>query len=551
MHMIDARRSMLTGNQDDILAQEIIQETTGGKNPEQALVDDFLAEVDGRLEQVKVYFPIIDMIRKRNPGEGLAALVPELSFLLLGYLIYEGKLRYRGITFHHLQTFLGKALQTILLRQTEPDTVRQLTAEILDGLQNGGRNFSITTYHFAAASFREKYIKFLEIKQSDAGELHYYITEQGVDFYLKTKEFPDETKITINLLLFQKQMEKGAFGFAYETVRRLNMEVQKKKDRKYSLLEAMMYGQLDSGEAYNEYHRSIAAQFDEETELFNTAMKNVASAFNEYMERINKGEADAKQIRTLTLIKIIEREISKAQTLHTELLREAVSLTGEYDKALRVRRKAIFTERFHFQNEFEKLASPKGQPDLLKFLFEPLLTPNRKKRFNPLRACETQRIIKSRNEEAQAQPDAERVDRPTIDTITGNRVKKNFLFYAARLLEALDRPNKQVYLEEFCCLLKEMYSENSVYNGDFISFVIEMNRDKKIGEHSRIIHFGYGSIPADEELKTMETVFRKAVFDTHLTGTINQITVKSFPETEIELLPGLKITNMVFTGDKK
>ena len=549
--MIDARRSILTGNQDDILAQEIIQETTGGKNPEQDLVDDFLAEVDGRLEQVKIYFPIMDMIRKRNPGEELAGLVPEFSFLLLGYLIYEGKLRYKGITFHHLQTFLGKALQAILMRQTEPDTVRQFTAEVLDGLQNGGRNFSITTYHFATASFREKYIKLLEIKQSEEGVLHYYITEQGVDFYLKTKEFPDETKITINLLLFQKQMEKGAFSFAYETVRRLNMEVQKKKDRKYLLLEAMMYGQLDSGEAYNEYHRSIAAQFDEETELFNTAMKNVATAFNEYMERINKGEADAKQIRILTLIKIIEREISKAQTLHTELLREAVSLTGEYDKALRVRRKAIFTERFHFQNEFEKLAGPKGQPDLLKFFFEPLLTPNRKKSFNPLRACETQRIIKSRIEEAQAQPDAERVDRPTIDTITGNRVKKNFLFYAARLLEALARPNNQVYLEDFCILLRERYSKNSVYNGDFISFVIEMNRDKKIGEHARIIDFGYGNIPVDEELKTMETVFRKAAFDTHMTDSINQITVRSFPETEIELLPGLKITNMVFTGDRK
>ena len=38
------------------------------------------------------------------------------------------------------------------------------------------------------------------------------MTEQGVDFFY-TKEFPDETRVTINLLLFQKQM--GAFGFAF------------------------------------------------------------------------------------------------------------------------------------------------------------------------------------------------------------------------------------------------------------------------------------------------------------------------------------------------
>ena len=70
-------------------------------------------------------------------------------------------------------------------------------------------------------------------------------------------------------------MEKGAFGFAYETVRRLNMEVQKKKDRKHSLLESLLYGAVDGGEAYNRYHRSISLQFQEEAELFDTARKNV------------------------------------------------------------------------------------------------------------------------------------------------------------------------------------------------------------------------------------------------------------------------------------
>ena len=184
-------------------------------------------------------------------------------------------------------------------------------------------------------------------------------------------------------------MEKGAFGFAYETVRRLNMEVQKKKDRKYSLLEAIMYGRLDSGEAYHSYHRSIVLQFGEETELFHTAMKNVRSAFNEYVERINNGVATDKEIRTFTLIKRVEKEISRTQTLHTELLKEAVGFTKEYDQALGVRRKAIFTERFNFQGEFEKLMNQNEKPEALKFLFEPLLSPYVKKSFNPLRALET------------------------------------------------------------------------------------------------------------------------------------------------------------------
>lgn len=373
--MIDSRRNNNINDKDDILAREIIQENTGGKDPELSLVDDFLEELELRLEQVKVYYPFMEMIRKRKTDEEFSRLVPELCFLTLAYLIYEGKLKYKGIAFYDLQVFLDKALNHILTRNLEPEELRKLTAEILDGLQNGGRNFTIDTYSFKSENLKEKYVKFIEIKQSEDGVLQYYITEQGVDFYLKTKEFPEETKITINLLLFQKQMEKGAFGFAYETVRRLNMEVQKKKDRKYSLLESLIYGRSDLGESYQRYHHNIVMQFEEEGEMFHTAVKNVRGAFSEYMERINNGEATDKEIRAFTLIKIIEKEISRAQTLHTELLKDAVGFTKEYDRALGVRRKAIFTERFNFQGEFEKLMNQNDKPEALKFLFEPLLNP--------------------------------------------------------------------------------------------------------------------------------------------------------------------------------
>ncbi|QNB47773.1 hypothetical protein BR63_16740 [Thermanaerosceptrum fracticalcis] len=548
--MMDPRRNILVHDEDDILAREIIRENIGGKDPELSLVDDFLEELELRLEQVKVYYPIMELLRKRKTEEEFSGLVPELCFLTLSYLIYEGKLKHKGITFQDLQAFLAKALQQIMTRNLESEKTRKLTVEILDGLQNGGRNFILNTYSFKSGNFREKYVKFLEIKQSEEGVLQYYITEQGVDFYLKTKEFPEETQITINLLLFQKQMEKGAFGFAYETVRRLNMEVQKKKDRKYSLLEALIYGRLDLGEAYNSYHHSIVMQFQEEAELFTTAVKNVSSAYSEYVERINNGEATDKEIRTFTLIKIIEKEISRAQTLHTQLLKEAVGFTKEYDQALAVRRKAIFTERFNFQGELEKLMNQNEKPEALKFLFEPLLNPYVRKSFNPLRVLEPQRVTKSRQEDEESPESDLQAGRETIDHLTGRRVRKNFLFYATRLLKALDTSKRQIGLQDFCKSLIDRYSEDIVYNGDFLSFLLEMNRDKSIGEHSRIIRFGDGKIQLDEELKTMEEVFIQAALAAHMEGKINQVTVQSFPEEEVELLPGLKITNMLFRGER-
>ncbi len=536
-------------DKDDILAREIIQESLGGKDSELALVEDFLEELDVRLEQIKVYYPIMEMLRKRKMDAEFMQLVPELCFLLLAYLIYEGKLKHKGLTFGELEAFINKALRHSMANCAA--AARELITEILDGLQNGGRNFVLTTYDLKTGSFREKYIKLIEIKQSEENVLEYFITEQGVDFYLRTKEFPEETKITINLLLFQKQMEKGAFGFAYETVKRLNMEVQKKKDKKYSLLEALMYGQLDSGEAYNRYHRSIVLQFEEEAELFNTAVKNVNMVFHEYVDRIQNGLADEKQVRTFTLIKIIEKEIGRAQTLHTELLKEAVSFTKEYDNALNVRRKAIFTERFNFQNEFERLVSQNERPEALKFLFEPLMNPYVRKQFNLLRAFEPQRVAKVKTGEMEEQLPETVVDRITVDKLTSLRVRGNFVFYAARLLEMLSNPKREMNLKAYGQMLVDRFSEDSVYNGDFISFILELNRDKRIGEHVKTINIANGKIDIDEELKTMEAVFVKAALSLPGQSTINQVIVKTFPDSELELLPGLKITDMVFIGESK
>lgn len=244
-------------------------------------------------------------------------------------------------------------------------------------------------------------------------------------------------------------------------------------------------------------------------------------------------------------------EISRAQTLHTELLKEAVSFTKEYDKALSVRRKAIFTERFNFQGEFERLVAQNESPGVLKFLFEPLIHPNIRKSFNPLRVLEPQSISRSKQEEKESLEGNTDADRVTMDHLARDRVRGNFIFYAIRLLEALNTPEKQVYLQKFCSDLAEKYSEDSVYNGDFVSFILEMNRNKDIGEHARLINFSTGKMQQDEELKTIEEVFAKAVLIAKMDGKINQVTVKSFPEEEVELLPGLKITNMLFIGEHK
>ncbi len=533
-------------DQDHVLAREIIEEHMVHKGGASSVVEEFIDDIEVRLDQVKIFYPIFEVLRKRQLGEKNVWVVPELCFLLLTYLIYEGKLKYRGLSYEELAGYFLQGLKEIMPEKV--DEGRGLLSDILDGLQNGGRNFVLSTYSFKTKGFKEKYIKFIEIKQSDEGVLLYHITEQGVEFYLKTKEFPEETKITINLLLFQKQMEKGAFGFAYETVRRLNMEVQKKKDRKHSLLENLMYGAGDS-EAYIGYHRSINLQFEEEAELFKAAVKNVGDAFGEYVDRINKGEADRKDKRIFQLIKIIEKEISLAQRSHLELLKEAAAFTREYDEVLKVRRKAIFSERFNFIGEFEKVVDKNGNPEVLKYLFEPLLNPAVRKSFNPLQILDQQRISFVKVDDNESVEEDRDVDRLTLDMMARRRVKGNFVFYARELLEAMDEIDNELCLKDYCERMVEIHSEDIVYNGDFLAFILEMNRGKKTGEQIRNIEFAEITHEA-AEYESIEEVFSRAQSMVGI-NKLKGIVVRSFPEDELQILLGLKITNILFTGVMK
>ena len=141
-------------------------------------------------------------------------------------------------------------------------------------------------------------------------------------------------------------------------------------------------------------------------------------------------------------------------------------------------------------------------------------------------------------------------DRDTLDKRVSRRVRESFVFYAANLLKTL-KIDKKIYLTDFCDSIKEKYTDEILYNGDFISFLIELNREKKSGEYTRTIRFGDGNISSsvEEGLKSIEEVFLKAYNILDADCIIRKITVTSFPDEELELLPGLKITNMMFTGE--
>ena len=531
------------------------------------IIRGFKTELDERMEEMKVFSPYMEILRRHRNKEGAVLPIPELCMAVLTFLLYEGRLKFKGLLFTEIQAFIKNAVQQLMNKELSREEAQSLTGEILDELQNNGTNYIVRYYSFTAGSYREKHVKLIEMKLSDEdGKLYYYITKHGLDFYLKTKEFPEESQITVNLLLFKMQLEKGAYQYAFDTIKRLNMEVQRKLERKEYILGLLMAGGREGSSAYREYHQSTMLQFQEESELFEQSRNLLRDTFDDLNNKLTRNTITAKEKRALQMIRRIEREMRKAIAGHETLLNEATSLIKEYDRILEMRRRSAFTERFNFSGEFDKLVSKALPPQNMKYLWEPLIKPFIRKGFNPLKMFIPQKLTREdEGTDSSFEEKAEKSPAVTIDQIVQARVAQNFVIYAASLLSSLFQKDtlqsglnadygNDLDLKSWCDVLSGQYGSESITNGDFISFLIILNRGKETG--SRIKCYDLGSVEyearpdtaEDRELRTIEDVLLAAAVTCSIPPEKIRLEVESFEDADIDLGWGIKVTNMKFRG---
>lgn len=483
------------------------------------ITKDVLEEFDSRQENIEIYYPYFETIRKLKAKQN----TPNVDLLgvfmaMLSFLLYEGKLNSKKIRHKDICQFIQYFIQKITDEKLEEEEVKNITNLVLDEAQNGGINFLYSYYSFQKQRNKEKHIKYIEIKEGEDGNYYYYMTPQGVDFYLKTKEFPDAAQITINLLLFRKQIEKGSFDYAYQTVKRLNIEVKKKIDQKEDIIEGLMYGGKEAVERYYNYHKEVNSQFAEENELFQETMEIIQNLYTDYLQKENLEKLNSKEKNTIKIIRQIEKELNKAIDAHTRLLKEATNIPVKYDEIIKIRMKSAFSEKFGFEREFEKLIRKTDNPDNLKYFVMPFLLPKTLKSFNPMKAFEPQKLARE-EKEAETEKQEEKKEYKNIDKITEERVINNHRFYFQNLLLLLKRENK-TDLKQFAELIKSNYGENYLYNGDFVSFAIYLNQNKIIKRET-------------------EEIFSDLEFGV--------ITIQNL-EDELDLENGLKITNLRISG---
>ena len=512
---------------------------------------EYLKDLDSRVDNIKTYqafFEIANSLGKEKCPYDPFVII----FGVLAFLFYEGKLAMRKIDVSALISFMRELLYEVLEVELNLDDAKELTFYVLEKMQNKGMGFNLGYYSPKYKSAREKNTKLIDIKLDEkADRIYYFITNDGLDFYLKTKEFIEESQITTSLLVFRAQIRRGSFGHALETVCELKIKVHRRLDYKNELLELLMFGAGEENEKYRQFHNSVNQLFEEEEILFNNVYELLTKVREEYLVKTNKRMLTKKDEESLQILTQIDQEMKETTFLHKMLLTEAASLPGEKEKIRLMRLNSAFSVRFDFEKELEDFVTENGNPQGLKYFMEPLFLPRMCKSFNMLKVFAPQKVS------AASQDTDEKIIefkagafREKLDDQVNARIGTNFKVYAGLLIHSL-LEKKEFTLQDWVLEIRRAYGESAFLNGDLISFIIQLNLFEKDGgmriidlEEIRLRMYTHNGDPEEN----FDTVYLERLLAQMTPPNLSKICLESKPDEESELGYGIKITNIRFRG---
>lgn len=507
-------------------------------------INRIAAEMDNRIEHLKVFYPIFKIDNSNSALEEPFNLT-NLSLALLAILLEEGKLKFKGLLIEEIAKSMQDYIAVAFKKEIAEEESRKLVGYLLDRLQGSGSNFAFPYYSCEHQKIREKVIKLVEM-QIVNNRVEYQISRDGLDFFLKTKEFPEESQITISLLLLRKQIQGRLFETALQTVKNLNIQVKKRLAEKRELLIVFSNRGDDFRERYELFRRSIVNQFNEENSYFTEINGLLNEAREDYLKRKEENKITETDQKSLAVLYDIEAEIGKAVHEHRTLLESAVLLPEELEKIRKMRIRTAHAERFNFLGQLERVVKNNEDPEVLKFIVQPLLMPRPPKFFNPLKALALQKVVAEEQETTETEEPWEEIEREYLDRIVARRVCTNFRYFIATLLR-LSEFKRTFTLVEWFTHLKAWYGEEAAGSADIIGFIVALNKIESESITKQIFLERVNS-PLEEDSVDLNTVINIIRTLGSFANLPSRLEVTPLTEEDVDLGHGIKATNLVFKG---
>lgn len=404
--------------------------------------------------------------------------VPYLTLDILTLLIEKGRLQGRALSQEEIESHIKSAMDQMYPGRSFD--IRNVARTVL-GLLETDLQGMLYQFQYRDPLTNKQIDHYTHLVEYDVKERAYRITDSGLDFMISIKELPEESKISVSLILFKKQIESGSFKNALDTIRDLNLEVQRKKRKKEELLDKLIFGDPDIVEEYEKYTTEVLSQLTHEHELFNQ-VRSTLEDLTENREKITSNPNYAGTEEDFIVIRDIAIELKYGYDLHNTLLKDYTDFPSQYEKICHIRVNSLFERRYQFQEAMESHIHANLPNEVHIVEMHPLLLPIIMKQFNLFKIFEAQPIFEKKSELIDVNIEEDWTDKKFIDDIIAARQVGNFSIYARILLDSL-MEESEVDLPTYLAKVNQNVGITGLENIDLIPFLVELNSGYEVLLH--------------------------------------------------------------------
>lgn len=431
-----------------------------------------------RMLHIRKYYPFFKIMEtsftQYKEGKYADLDMGYISLAILRFFMEENHFRNQEVTYGQYEAFIKELLRRDFGLQLELEEERELTGFIFDKIKNDGRPFLFPYYDPVAHKKMVMRIKLID-SRLEGQTIYYSITAEAIEFYLDTKEFRDESAITVEQLLLEKMIRSRNFKGGAEVVRRINSEVFRLMAKKNEVLGILSFNVFEGMKAFEAFMENGTKWFEEEQRLFEKNSSLIRFALEKAQADERRGEYQSQYYKAMEEIFTLENELKKAIVRHGELLSACTQLQKKADELVSRSKIQALRPSFDFTKVLHSLMEQE-RADKLEYFVKPLLKLRINKTFS-LRMLDEMLTYRPEKEEAPEKTALQQEESYFYeDEAEEQRIVHNFQIFMKILLDRL--------MEEKSITLKQLYEgeqgqKDFLWNqGDFYTFLVHLCQKK-------------------------------------------------------------------------
>ncbi|MBP3233769.1 MAG: hypothetical protein J6M65_05030 [Eubacterium sp.] len=437
---------------------------------EYVLIDDIIKNHTERMMSLRKYYPffmIMDgSLAQFRGGEYKDLDMGYLVLAILRFFINENSFNDKPVSYKEYETFVRGILRTAFNLEGDLD---ELIRYIFDKIRNSGRAFEMPFFDPVEKEMKIARVRFIDsiVKEED---VVYTITEEGIEFYLSTKEVKDESTITTEQLLLEKLIRSENFRGSIDVIERINIEVSQLEKRRREVMKLLLTDVHAGSKAVDEYMERTSLWFAEERKSF---AKN-----RELVDKAVKKASYSGGSDTIRDVNRLSNMLKQTIENHSMLIASTAELSRFSDEMIRRNRTRSLKNAFDFEGLLRRLIET-DRPELMACVTMPFMQIKREKSFpvtiidNVVTSASDDGLKGEKKEELRAD-----LSYRYEDELLSEEIGRNFAKLFKELLIRLTRW-KKVTLEEYLAILEVKFGNDIYKNRDLYAFLVHISEKNR------------------------------------------------------------------------